>query len=963
MMCPSLAIAGNDGSTIGPETTTDSITVVSKLDKFKSLYSTDSLTAFQHLEDARLLIEKNQNNGLLGEWFFQKALYFEHHYQLDSAVKYYTIAEENFKKARLEERVVSCMVNRMLAYYDINKYAECISLGHELLQSQKVKNDSAGIALALKLIGVAYDYVDEHETAIEYYENALAIYIKLEDKDREGGIYHNLAGIYNDEGQIDKSISNYNKAIEIATILKDSTWIATLYVNFGLVYLKSDNTKAKDLFTKGLNIALSTGSKSTQGFAYQNLASVHVSLEKYALAEKYALKCLELGEYLSIHQLVENSHDRLYKIYYKTGKYKKAIEHLKTSQQISDSIYTQNNASLLKEMQAKYESEKKGSENDLLRKEAEIQESKLRRRNTAISLLIILFVFLLIGSAVFYRANYVRKQLLDKIRKQKEGAERDREIIEHQTEKLKEHDIMKSRFFANVSHDFRTPLTLIMGSLDNIKHDTDSQLTYSSLQDLNMGEKNCNKLLFLANEINELNRLDEGSLRLKLKNLNAAEFIKLITDMFSSAADAQLISLYYESTLGRDQIIAADPNHFERIIYNLLTNALKFTPKGGRITVKVQMDTSEGSNMLIVKISDTGKGISKNSLPYVFNRFYQSIKNDYSTREGFGIGLALVKELVTLHSGKISVSSKERVGTTFTLTFPVVTHTSESETVAPEFSYDPDMIVVDTQEASKEQIEATSPSIFSDKVDQTVLIVEDHKEIAEYIDSIISRKYNTLIAPNGKAALEILKNNKVSLVVTDLMMPWMDGFELVQAIKDNEQLENLPIVVVSARTSQEDKNRVLELGVNDFLIKPFKAEELLLRINNLIKNNEQGNEDLGSLFINNEGQLKEFEKDLVKKLEDLVVKNISNSRFSVVQLADEMAASERQIYRMIKKLSGKTPYEYIKEVRWQYIEYMLKNKKISTIAEAARSIGMSNVTDFKKQFNKRFNKLPSEYIS
>ena len=218
-------------------------------------------------------------------------------------------------------------------------------------------------------------------------------------------------------------------------------------------------------------------------------------------------------------------------------------------------------------------------------------------------------------------------------------------------------------------------------------------------------------------------------------------------------------------------------------------------------------------------------------------------------------------------------------------------------------------------------------------------------------------------AIDGGHALKRLEKDEVDLIITDLMMPWFDGFELLEKLKENEKWNKIPVLVVSARTTAEDKQKVLTQGVNDFLSKPFNANELILRIDNLLQRKElwnNNNED--AIFINSKEHFDDAEKTLLKKVESLIMNRIGDPGLSVLDLADEMAASERQVYRMIKKLTDLTPFEYIKEVRWQYAQYLIKNNKVNNPSEAARAIGMNNVSHFNTRFKKRFGRTPAEII-
>ena len=584
-----VAIDYNSNQDIGEESVEER--AVHQLELFDANYKLDSAKAFEYYKVAHEIIKYTGNDELWAGLHYRKALYYDYHKYYDSALFYYQKAVQ-FSMPSPGDIKAQALANTIFIYYDQHKYSQSIELGHELLELHKARNDSTGIGNALKYIGLAYDYVDEHDTALNFYMESLSIYRALNNKERLASIYHNLAGIYNDENDKEGSIEYYNKALEIVHALDDKAWLGMLYNNLGLVYENDDPSKAEQLFSKGLMMTKDAEDLEGQGFAHQNLAGIYFTQKKYALAEKHARISLSIGEALKINQLIENNSHCLYKIYHAQGNLESALEYLLQANRIKDSVYTENNSRIMSEMQAKYENDKKIAENALLRKEAEIKETSLQKKNTIITLLAIVFLILVIASFAYYRSNFVRKTLLEQIKKQKENAEHDREIIEHQAEKLKEHDIVKSRFFANVSHDLRTPLTLIMGSLSNIRKDNNSYLTDQSDKDLEIGHLNCKRLLFLANEINELNRLDEGNLHLRLKPINAPEFVKLIVDLFSSAATSKSVSLFFENSMMGQRSILADPDHFERIIYNLLTNALKFTPAGGRITVSTAMDLS-----------------------------------------------------------------------------------------------------------------------------------------------------------------------------------------------------------------------------------------------------------------------------------------------------------------------------------------------------------------------------------
>jgi signal transduction histidine kinase/DNA-binding response OmpR family regulator len=666
--------------------------------------------------------------------------------------------------------------------------------------------------------------------------------------------------------------------------------------NYGLVYLESDYDKAEELFLRAQKIAIENNDLYHIGFTNQNLTSLYYSNKQYKKAEQFGLKTLEVASKLNDAQLILNGNTRLFDVYYTLRNYKKAIKYLQNANAMEDSTYTKENSQIIQNLQAKYEADKRNTENKLLKKDAEISSANIKKRDNLIIFILISLAGVFLTALIYFRLSYIRKGLVEEVR------EKSKEV-QLQAEKLKELDEVKSRFFANISHDLRTPLTLIMGSLERITENKES-FTNEASKDLEMASKNSKRLLFLTNEINELNQLENGRLKLELQPIHVNEFVKLITNMFSSATDSKSAALEFASSLKQDVFIDADYNHFERIIYNLLSNALKFTEVGGIIKVTVDLHQNVDPNQVQISVIDNGKGISEKNLPFIFDRFYQSLLNEYNAREGFGIRLALVKELVALHNGTIEARSKENEGSTFIVTCPVIDSKAlVINKIDPVLDYDKEWLISNPEVKTKLKIDIPEVQPVNK---EKVLIVEDHPEIRDYINDIIGKHYVTRIASDGTQALEILNNEAIDLVATDLMMPWMDGFELIENMKANETFQHFSIMVVSARTNDEDRANVLDMGVNNYLIKPFNSKELLARIDNLIhsKTNEASN-----LFVNNKGKLQDLEKDLLKKVESLIIKNISNSKLSVLHLADVMAASERHVYCMIKKLADITPFE------------------------------------------------------
>ena len=331
-------------------------------------------------------------------------------------------------------------------------------------------------------------------------------------------------------------------------------------------------------------------------------------------------------------------------------------------------------------------------------------------------------------------------------------------------------------------------------------------------------------------------------------------------------------------------------------------------------------------------------------------------------REGLGIGLALVKELVDLHRGEIKVRSKVKEGTTFSIYLPINNSlSSANKSIPQESSYIKEKNHLWSELLKKNQLAQQHVNLTINNLEEgkskTILLVDDHPEVREYIKNLLVDYFIILEAGNGQEALKVLKNHEINLVITDLMMPWMDGFELLSAMKDDPSFSRIPALVVSARTNDEDKRKVLFSGINNILYKPFDKKELLLRINNLITFKDHIEQDsVDKLLISNSQTIDDIEKGILEKIDTLIIENINNPSLSVNDLGDVLAASERKVYRMIKKLTGMTPLEYIKEVRWKYLEVLIREKNVKNATEAAKSIGINNVTKFKQQYEKKFGK-------
>ncbi len=541
--------------------------------------------------------------------------------------------------------------------------------------------------------------------------------------------------------------------------------------------------------------------------------------------------------------------------------------------------------------------------------------------------------------------------------------QKDKTIIEEQANQLKELDEVKSKFFANISHELRTPLTLILAPLNNlIKSNAFSNKQYTQLL---LMQRNGQKLLKRINELLDLSRLDANKLEVNNTPTFMYPFFKTLLATFESAANLKNIQLNFDYRLDEETQLSIDNDKLEKITTNYLSNALKFTPKNGQISLLVKKE--EGR--LQVSVTDTGQGILEKDLPKIFDRFYQTKKSNQ--QQGTGIGLSLCQELAKVMKGKVWATSEIDKGSTFYVALPYV------ETFAVKEIEEKELLEPIINESPKNKAQHK----------KTVLIVEDNPDLRAFLTIILEEQYNVITAENGQEALERLTVNGErqtdlppsppkgesslvppfrglgrlpSLIISDIMMPIMDGIELLTTIKANEDLKHLPVILLTARQNVELKIDAFRIGVDDYLTKPFKAEELLARVDNLIQNVEQRMAQNPMVNQDNANSVTVVDTKWLKEVETIILDNIENNKFTLNQLADELFITSRTLQQKIKGITGKTPKQYQRDIQMHIARQKLKNGDVQTIAELGFQLGFDNPYYFASLYKKYYGVTPKE---
>lgn len=540
-------------------------------------------------------------------------------------------------------------------------------------------------------------------------------------------------------------------------------------------------------------------------------------------------------------------------------------------------------------------------------------------------------------SVTFFLVRFFRLQvesyenLLNKLNKK---LLKDKLLIEGHAKQLELLDIEKTTFFTNVSHELKTPLTLISAWSEDILEDTSNQTDKSLVKKI---KNSTQKLSFMVNDILELAKTGNANYSLLRSPILIKSFLQKHIEIFSFLAKKSSIKIVVD-LYPEDLILYLDENKFDQIYNNLIFNAIKFSPNGGTITLKAQKN--EQSIKLIVE--DQGIGINKENLNTIFNRYFSSNVN--YNKQGTGIGLAYTKELIELHEGSIKAELVEPTGVSIIIDLPL--SNSINENLYHHEIFQPTSLSTDIKSVKN-------------KKNMYILLVEDNEDMNYYITQILQQDGYTVYQTRGAIeALKILKQTKIDLIITDYMMPRMDGYNFTKQVKSNLLYTSIPIIFISAKNDFNDKIKVYELGINDYISKPFHKKELLIRIHNLFNRTYSKHQ-----FISGLASIEKDSSDVLfmKHINAIIEDKISQKKLKLTDIAVDLNITERTLHRKLKSLTGLTPLEYINELKLQYAFTLLENKTYPTLKQAAHAIGIETVHYFCKVFEKRFGKHPSEF--
>ncbi|MFY7672342.1 response regulator [Tenacibaculum sp. MEBiC06402] len=912
-----------------------------------------------------------------------------HKSELNNQYKSLSIASNNVDSARVYNSI-SRIYYESSYYLKFPFYDSIINFSNRAILKTRNEKAESGLYEFLQAnvaIGTAYKNLGDYITALDYFNKIIDItdktYIPKSFFLIRQNATTNIAKIHDEQNDLVLALKTYDSFFEYVkekqiNPSKISSIVYLRYANF--TRKQGDIKTALEYLDRALLTAKRNKIIIREALVYLELAQLYLELSEleranmflekaYYIIKQYDRYTSLLSKYYYIKALIYDAKNNtiekilnakqafnllvseqvnsqhimvaklLYEAYKKNKQFEKALAFLEIVKSLEGQLF---NITAFKE---KMLSELKQSNETIILVEKE--------KNFINQVLMFTSVFFLL-TILF--AIHVYKDRKKKIKLKNEISLKNRQ--------LEQLDKTKSNFFENITHELQTPLTLIYGPLTQILEIDGDSLNESSRLKLQMAIRNSNSLRKLVNDILDLAKLKDGGIKLKNQSIQLYLVLNNMIQDFTLLMEQKNIVFVYNFENLKEYIVTIDAEKLEKIFTNLISNAVKNTNENGTISVFGEVTSDD---MFKLKIKDTGIGISKEDLPHIFSKYFQSKDENKPLEGGFGIGLNLVKQLVEFMKGTIKVESKLNYGTQFTVSFPVKYSLENEEKEYMDFPIIKDTVSLDDIAFGNKR------NGFNSK--ETLMLVEDHKGMQEYVTSILEKYYRVIIVNNGKEALAKLSNSNIKLIISDIMMPAMDGFTLLEKLKNSKNYYNIPVLMLTALSDISYKLKALVVGADDYLVKPFEATELLARVNNLVqryeirksfieeieqdKDRENSNEIKDQEFIS----LKNSDIELINKVRDIIKNNLGNPDFKLSSLSDSVYLSERQLRRKMKLITGLSPKKYQQEIMLLEARNLLEEKVYSNVKAIALSVGMSNSTQFSKLYIERFGKHPNSYFN
>ncbi|WP_115868945.1 response regulator [Marinoscillum furvescens] len=837
-------------------------------------------------------------------------------------------AIQEFEKAVHQAEVVGDP--EMLAFYyldigssysQIAAYDQARTYTMKALDQATLVNDKEMIMSIYGNLGILFNQHDKYEEALAYQQKALQVWPEAPEL-QVAYAKINLALTHKKLGQFSQAMVLLNEGLDLLKNSNDAYGSIACHHNMGSVFFAmGDYAKAKEQ----LQVSDSLMKYHNLQFpAVQNellMAQIAFAEMQYAYALQKANSCIRYCREFGVLETLFEALELKSEILEKQGKPVDALLTFRKAGEMKDSIRTLANEKSLNELHARFDLSEKERLIQLLNQEKALEALKSadQQRQNLVLVIILSMLSLITGLIAYgYRKNLrLHKRLKESHR-----------VISQQAKQLQQSSEEKTTFFSNISHELRTPLTLVNGVLHSDHLDEEN---------LQMARRSTRQLEHMIDELLDLARMEMTPVEIDLLPQAVSPLLKRIVYSFESLFVEHEIRFEVRLELTDTIVADLDITRFERVINNLLVNALKFTPKGGCVTFLAEVE----QELLQIHVMDTGPGIPNDELSYIFERFYQAQNQAHTSQFGTGLGLAIARDLTHKMNGKLQVCNRAEGGACFTLTMPI---------------YEKELEVQEVSDSRLVSLEAIGK--------KRILIVEDHPDMQQYLQKILGAHFKTTVVSGGVEALEVIDKQKPDLIITDVMMPEMDGFDLIKQLKENEGLYQLPVVVLTAKGSKEDKLKFLQLGVDDYLTKPFHPEELCTRVYNLFENQRaRARWESKVDESENEESSPPEAPDLIERISEYVVASMGGHDPSVGDIAHHLAMSERQLYRKLGELTGLSPANLVREIKLTHAMKLLQRGEYQKVEAVARYVGFNNTSYFSRLFFKRFGKRPMDVIT
>jgi len=813
-----------------------------------------------------------------------------------------------------------------IAYSRQNKMEEAIThllFVDSIHKKEPIREDI--IAAAYQSLGNIYLELKDYDAAENYYIKANKEFEKIPGA---GTFYFNttnalLGQVYYHKGELEKADALLSKTLLFYEGIKEERTIAEINNYLGLINLEKGNfEKAETYFQKALDFQAKNEYYLEAAQSSLQLGRLNIQKGKAAIAINFLENTLVYNREIKNGTINQKAHSLLAEAYAIQGNFKAAYSNSKIAKNINDSIQQVQSAEKIKEIEGLYQTESRDKEIALLTTQNQLAEQqKTNQRNI---LLAIVFLVTIGGIFLFFQLRNRKKT----------------------TRKLQELDNAKSTFFANISHEFRTPLTLINGPIEDQL--ASKNLSLSETKNLKSALRNTQRLKDLVDQLLALAKLESGNLKLNVQNANIPNFLIAHADAFQFSCSEK--NIQFSVDVQNDEVEDwFDQDILEKTIYNLMGNAIKYTPENGFIT----LSGKRLANKFEISVTNTGSYIPQEQQQKIFQRFYQA----NAKNPGAGIGLALTKDLVEVHKGTISLRSEKKGVTEFKVILPV---NKDGFDEAQIFSENTKIEYSETISAADKMV---NKEFVLPEDAPVILVIDDNKDIRDYVSSIFETTFAVHTACNGKEAFTIAVEVIPDIVISDVMMPEEDGFTFTKHLKEHQLTSHIPVILLTAKSQITSKLEALGIGADAYVTKPFNSQLLKATVDNLIENRRKLQQRFAqeAILIAKDIAISSEDEKFLERLQKVLDDHLTEPDFSAETFSAAMGVSRMQLYRKLKALTGQSSTEFIRSQRLKLAAALLKTNKIS-ISEIGYTVGFNDPSYFTKCFKQEFGCSPSDFL-